>query len=146
MNKTVKTILSVACVAATVAAMALFAGCNPDTPAVITPSDSTPTKPTVAVPKTQMTLSDVMAINAPELIWSRLSVYEHTMNDDGTATFMVADTYGGEATLLVEFDEEKDVVTKADLTFEDLTASILTDDNFAFMPIMKAMYAKHGLA
>lgn len=141
MKKTVKTILSAACIVATVAGMVLLSGCN-DTPAVITPSDSTPTKPTVAVPKTQLTLSDLMAINDPNLTWSRLSVFEHTVGDDGTATFKVSDTYGGEATLAVEFDAEKDVVTKADLMYEDLTASILTEDNFALMPIMQAMYAK----
>ena len=84
MKKTVKTILIAACVVATFAAMLLLTGCNPDSPAIITPSDSTPTKPTVAVPASQMTLNDVMAINDDEMPWSRLSVFEHTMNDDGT--------------------------------------------------------------
>lgn len=146
MNKTVKTILSTLCVVAAVTGMALLAGCNDNEPAVITPSDSTPTKATVAVPASQMTLNDVMAINDDELPWSRLSVFEHTVGDDGAATFKVADTYGEEATMIVEFDEAADAVTKADLMYEDITVSILTDDNFVLMPIVQAMHEKQEAA
>lgn len=146
MKKTVKTILIAACVVATFAAMLLLTGCNPDSPAIITPSDSTPTKPTVAVPASQMTLNDVMAINDDEMLWSRLSVFEHTMNDDGTATFKVADTYGEEATLVAAFDADADIVTKADLTYGDVTVNILTDDNFVLMPIIQAMHDKNEAA
>lgn len=96
-------------------------------------------RPTVAVPYGQMTLLDVMSINEPSIAWSRLSKYTHSLHSGTTATFLVADTYGGELELKVEFDAQKDQVNRADLHYGELAVSILTDDNAVLDPIFEAI-------
>lgn len=101
-------------------------------------------RPTVAVPNGQMTFNDLMALNGTSISWDRISKYTHSMQSGTSAVFYVADTYGEEMTLQVEFDADQDAVLRADLSYADLTVSLLTDDDAVLVPILQALRDKHN--
>lgn len=121
-------------------------GDSPSSTVVIGAEEDGLTRATVPVDYGTMTLSDVMAINAPTIKWSKLSLYTHTVTETGSALFSVVDTYGEEATLTVTYDAATDNVITADLSYGDITVSILTHDNTVLLPILEAMEEDYAAA
>jgi len=96
-------------------------------------------RPTVAVPYGQMTFNDLMANNGSTIRWSKLALYTHSLQSGTSAVFPVADNFGGELELRVEFDADQDTVTRADVHYKDMIVSILTDDTMVLVPVLEAI-------
>ena len=121
-------------------ALCSLAGCSDNTDAVITtPSDTVATEPTAPVPLGPMTLEDLTRIMSPAMTWSDIMMYDHTAVDDTHATFEVSDQSGNKCTLAVTYDAVADIVTVADLSYGDLTFSVLTDSTAPIRDIMVAI-------
>ena len=127
--------------AATILLIALcsLAGCGDNSDAVIsTPTDAV-TEPTAPVPLGPMTLEDLTRIMSPNMTWSDIMMYDYTAVDDTHATFEVSDANGNVCTLAVTYDAVADVVTVADLSYGELTYSVLTDSTAPIRDIMVAI-------
>lgn len=86
--------------------------------------------------------SYLLAVQGPDLLWKELAPFEHTVTEEGKATFIV-DCDGREATLYMEYDVTSGKVSVADLTYKDATVSILTDDYTVLRTVAEAL-AKDG--
>lgn len=91
------------------------------------------------VPKGQMTLFDLMMIMSETMAWSDIRDYDHTLVTDTNAVFEVSDEKGNLCTLDVTFDAAADTISKADLTYGDLTLSALTESTSVVRDIMVAI-------
>ena len=123
----------------TVAALMLlcFTACYQSSPTVINPVDDPSvtttteetfvTRPTVAIDPSRLTMDTLYLLHHPDMTWSSLENYEHDMTDDTSATFTVSDKYGATCTLDVTYDADSGKLTVADLTFGDVTETILTN-------------------
>lgn len=117
-----------------------LAGCGDQSDAVITaPDEPTTTAPTQPVPLGPMTLEDLTRIMSPAMTWSEIMMYDHTAVDDTHATFEVSDQSGNKCTLAVTYDAIADIVTVADLSYGELTYSVLTDSTAPIRDIMVAI-------
>lgn len=105
-----------------------------------TQTQPTETRVTVAVPKGQLTVELLMAVVDADTAWTELNSYTHTLTDESHATFTVMSSDGKECTLVAAFDAATDKVTEATLSYGDVTADILSDDNtVALRTVMIAM-------
>ncbi len=100
-------------------------------------------RPTVAVPEKQMVFTTLMEMNGVNISWKRLECYDHAVIDEDSAVFAVADTYGEECSLYVDFNAETDAVTRADVVYGDVTLSILTDDDIVLLQLLRAFEQAH---
>ncbi len=95
--------------------------------------------PAVEVPATKLQIGNMQALMSSTLAWSTLKAYDHTIAADGSAVFAVSDGHGYDLMLTVVFDETADTVSVADLTFEDTTVSLLTEQKQrTLLQILKA--------
>lgn len=103
------------------------------------------TRPTVYVPENQLTMMTVMMLVRPNMKWSAVSGYEHTVIEENKAEFCVADGTGFEATMTVDYDPQNDRVEKVILTFRDVSADITNNgEGFVeFFKIVNAMMAAY---
>ena len=127
-----------------VAAVALsMSACYQPPGGVIDNTDTTTTthepKPTVPAKEGQLTLSLLLGLMKPDMKWSQLKPFTHSNTDDTHATFTVADNYGKECTLTVTYDEAADTISQADLSYDDASVSVLTDNTLVIRTIMLAM-------
>ena len=134
----------VAAVLAVVALCALMTSCYEAPPTVIDPVDDTPTTTATATVEEETgplkpTVSDVFVLNSTELSWNDLNVFEHTMTGDNTAHFDIVATNGNVCSLDVVIDPESGLVTEANITYDDMTQTLLTDDYFELVPIIRAI-------
>lgn len=97
------------------------------------------TRPTIAVPDTQLTLADLIRLHDVEMPWSTLEPYAHDMTGDNAAHFAVADGYGAECSLDVTFDADSGLLTAATLTYGEVSESILTHSVQGISRIMLLM-------
>lgn len=100
-------------------------------------------RPTVAVPEKQMVFTTLMEMNGLNISWEKLSRYDHAVIDEDSVVFAVADTYGEECSLYVDYNPETDAVTRADVVYGDMTLSILTDDDIVLMQLLRAFEQTH---
>ncbi len=133
------------------AALCLSA-CKQTQPPVVEPFDDTtttaadatttttyPTHATVAVPETQLTLPMLFSMHSTTLPWSELEPYDHNKTGDNTAEFVVADTFGHECTLNVTIDPDSGNLTVADLTYGDLTVTLLDDTSKGLLKMLREL-------
>lgn len=129
----------------TVCGLVTLCACSPQMPTISTdPLSDTPTTeavytPTLPAPGTRLTLSALLSEMGATMHWSAVKNYEHTRQDAVSATFPVSDADGNECTLVVTFDEAADLLTKAELSYENTTVDILTDDAMVIRKILLAM-------
>lgn len=144
----------IAAVSVAVCAAALcLSACKSNKPPVVEPFDDTtttvaadatttvtyPTHATVAVPENQLTLNMLFALHSTTLPWSALESYNHTKTSDTTAEFVVADTFGHECMLYVTIDPDSGNLTVADLTYGDLTVTVLDDKSKGLLKMLREL-------
>lgn len=112
-------------------------GESPTTTVTVEPFETEPITVTTAVPL-NVTLDSLYSHMSPDMAWSYLSEYVHTVSVPGNADFVVQH---GDKTLSLHvlFDELNDKVTVADLTYGTTTVSLLTDDHSTMRTILKAV-------
>lgn len=122
-----------------VIALCTLAACGDDTDVVINSPDTAATTTTAPVPLGPMTLENLTREMAPDMTWSAIKMYDHTVVDSNHARFEVRDDNDNVCTLDVTFDEAADTVSQADLTYGELTVSVLTDSTAPIRDIMVAI-------
>lgn len=121
---------TMAVLAAVLCAAAVFAGCSNSPSAVVTPVDeNTTTRSTIAIPKGQMSIHDVLIKSGSglNLKWSDVSPYTHTDIDDANAVFDVTDEYGMTYTLTVKRNGEtleSAVLSRGEFSVDIRTGSV----------------------
>ncbi len=131
MKYTHHTILRAVAASTAVLCMAVFfASCSGSPDAVVTPVDEAKTtRSTIAIPKGQMTIHDVLikSGSGTSLTWPDISPYTHTDTDDANAVFEVTDEYGMTYTLTVKRNGdtlESCVLSKGELSVDIRTGSV----------------------
>lgn len=139
-----KTMFRLAAAVLTVVALcALMTSCYEAPPTVIDPVDDTTTTTLVPVEEEtgplKPTVSDVFVLNSTELAWDDLKIFEHTMTGDNTAHLDVVGNTGNVCSLDVVIDPESGLLTEATITYGDMTQTLLTDDYFDLVSIIRAV-------
>ncbi len=136
-----------AAVLACVALCAVMTACYEAPPTVIDPVDDTVTTTTAPVgdepsesdAPEKPTVDDVFVLNSTTLAWKDLSVFEHTMTGDNTAHLDVVAKNGNVCALDVVIDPESGLLTEATISYKDMTQTLLTDDYFDLIGIIRAV-------
>ena len=124
---------------------AAMTSCYEAPPTIIDPVDDTATTTTATtVPEEdegplKPTVSDVFVLNSTTLSWKDLQVFEHTMTGDNTAHLDVVGNNGNVCALDVVIDPESGLLTEATISYKDMTQTLLTDDYFELVSIIRAI-------
>lgn len=123
--------------------LAAMTSCYQAPPTVIDPVDDTgATTTTAPVDENALlkpTVSDVFVLNSTTLSWDELKIFEHTMTGDNTAHLDVVAQNGNVCALDVVIDPESGLLTEATISYKDLTQTLLTDDYFDLIRIIRAV-------
>ncbi len=131
----------------TVAAVILLTacGCHEQAPTVVIDPVDTDAVTTTTVRQEiidrQLVLTDLLHLNGATMKWSWLESYFHQKTSDTTAEFAVESNNDPsiKATLYVTFDAATNTITQADVTYADVTASMLSDNDGDLYPVMRKM-------
>lgn len=123
---------------------AAMTSCYEAPPTIIDPVDDTAATTTTTAPTEEQgpltpTVSDVFILYSTELAWSDLEPFAHTKTGDNTAHFDLVDKYGEQCALDVVIDPESGLLTEANITYNELTQTLLTDEYADLAEILRAM-------
>ncbi len=139
----------------TAAILLMLCGCREKPSVLIEPVETEGTNTTVAgdgdaatkptekkeIVDKQLVFTDLMQMNSTAMKWSWLEPYYHEKTSDTTAEFTVASNNDPSitATLYVTYDVTANTVSRADVTYNGVTASVLSDNDADLFPVMREM-------
>ncbi len=134
--------------AALLLGVAMLTACGDGNDVVI--YDTNPTEaeeesePTQPIPEGRLSLSTLMALMGPHMVWSDISEYEYTAVSDTEAAFTVQNNNGQTCTLTVTYDAATDVISTATLSCGDVKLDAMSGETAVVRKILVAMNEQQG--
>lgn len=137
----------------TAAILLMLCGCREKPSVLIEPVETEGTNTTVAGDTTaptaakpelidkQLVFTDLMMLNNMHMKWSWFEPYDHELTSDTTARFTVASNNDPDilAVLDITFDVGTDAILQAELSYDGVTANVMTDNDLELYPVMRKM-------